>query len=274
MYNQIIFSKHENIFMKCEVTNLFLDERVNTNFNKLNENDLYIAHFINTHIPQCKTMKIQELAEHTHASNATIHRFTRKLGFDGYSDFKSYLKFETEQAHQLPSDSIEGFKQEIENTFTYLERIDYDLITDKIYQAETIYLYGTGLAQMNVAQEAQRILLTIHKSIIVLHDVHEFKMVLNKTTPKDIFFIISLSGESEQLTDISNLLQLRQKYFFSVTTLKDNTLAQKASYNIYVSSNTFYLADGIDYSSFISYHIFFETLLRKYNERKVIGELH
>ncbi|PTI17569.1 MurR/RpiR family transcriptional regulator, partial [Staphylococcus xylosus] len=204
---------------------MFLDERVNTNFNKLNENDLYIAHFINTHILQCKTMKIQELAEHTHASNATIHRFTRKLGFDGYSDFKSYLKFETEQAHQLPSDSIEGFKQEIENTFTYLERIDYDLITDKIYQAETIYLYGTGLAQMNVAQEAQRILLTIHKSIIVLHDVHEFKMVLNKTTPKDIFFIISLSGESEQLTDISNLLQLRQKYFFSVTTLKDNTLS-------------------------------------------------
>ncbi|RIM99268.1 MurR/RpiR family transcriptional regulator, partial [Staphylococcus shinii] len=31
---------------------------------------------------------------------------------------------------------------------------------------------------------------------------------------------------------------------------------------------------GIDYSSFISYHIFFETLLRKYNERKVIGELY
>ena len=210
---------------------MFLDERVNNNFNKLNENDLHIAHFINTHINQCKTMKIQELAANTHASNATIHRFTRKLGFDGYSDFKSYLKFETEQSHQLPSDSIEGFKQEIENTFTYLERIDYELITDKINQAETVYLYGTGLAQMNVAQEAQRILLTIHKNIIVLHDVHEFKM-------------------------------------------KDNTLSQKANYNIYVSSNTFYLVDGIDYSSFISYHIFFETLLRKYNERQEKGELN
>ena len=40
-------------------------------------------------------MKIQDLAQFTHASNATIHRFTRKLGFDGYSDFKSYLKFES-----------------------------------------------------------------------------------------------------------------------------------------------------------------------------------
>ena len=125
----------------------------------------------------------------------------------------------------------------------------------------------------NVAEEAQRILLTMHHSIIVLHDVHELKMVLNRSEDNDLFFIISLSGETTQLPEITNLLQLRQKYFISVTTLKDNTLAQKANYNVYVSSNTFYLYDGTDYSSFISYHIFFETLLRKYNERKEAHEL-
>lgn len=70
---------------------MFLDEHINRNFDKLNDNDLHIAHFINTHIDECKNMKIQDLAQFTHASNATIHRFTRKLGFDGYSDFKSYL---------------------------------------------------------------------------------------------------------------------------------------------------------------------------------------
>lgn len=73
-------------------------------------------------------------------------------------------------------------------------------------------------------------------------------------------------GETHELLEVTNLLQLRQKYFISVTTMKDNTLAQKANYNVYVSSNTFYLTDGTDYSSFISYHIFFETLVRKYNE--------
>lgn len=109
---------------------------------------------------------------------------------------------------------------------------------------------------MNVAEEAQRILLTMHKNIIILHDVHELKMVLNKTVPEDLFFIISLSGETYQLTEVTQLLQLRQKYFISVTTMKDNSLAQQANYNIYVSSNTFYLNDGTDYSSFISYHIF------------------
>ncbi|EUO59571.1 MurR/RpiR family transcriptional regulator, partial [Staphylococcus aureus] len=104
---------------------MFLDEHINRNFDKLNDNDLHIAHFINTHIDECKNMKIQDLAQFTHASNATIHRFTRKLGFDGYSDFKSYLKFESNKTHQLPSNSIDSFKQEIDSTFSYLERVDY-----------------------------------------------------------------------------------------------------------------------------------------------------
>ena len=48
-------------------------------------------------------------------------------------------------------------------------------------------------------------------------------MVLNKTVPEDLFFIISLSGETYQLTEVTQLLQLRQKYFISVTTMKDNS---------------------------------------------------
>ena len=148
-------------------------------------------------------------------SNATIHRFTRKLGFDGYSDFKSF--FEDSKNHQLPSDSMEQFKQEIENTFNYLERIDYRLLTHKCIMLQQ-YTYMVLDAQMNVAEEAQRILLCIN--IILLHDVHELKMVLNKTIPEDLFFIISLSGETHQLKEVT---QLRQKYFISVTTMKDNT---------------------------------------------------
>ena len=66
----------------------------------------------------------------------------RKLGFDGYSDFKSF--FLKMKKNQLPSDSMEQFKQEIANTFSYLDRIDYQLLTNKMHEATTIYLYGTG----------------------------------------------------------------------------------------------------------------------------------
>ena len=43
--------------------------------------------------------------------------------------------------NQLPSDSMEQFKQEIANTFSYLDRIDYQLLNKN---ETTIYLYGTG----------------------------------------------------------------------------------------------------------------------------------
>ena len=76
------------------------------------------------------------------------------------------------------------------------------------------------------------------------------------TLMKMTYFCDFFIGETHQLTEITNLLQLRQRYFISVTTMKDNTLAQKANYNVYVSSHTFYLYNDIDYSSFINYHIF------------------
>ncbi len=49
-----------------------------------------------------------------------------------------------------------------------------------MHTASTIYLYGTGRAQLNVASEAQRILLTLHNHVIVLHDEHELKMILRE----------------------------------------------------------------------------------------------
>ena len=39
-------------------------------------------------------------------------------------------------------------------------------------------------------------------------------MILNKSEPNDLFFIISLSGETHELLEVTNLLQLRQKYFY------------------------------------------------------------
>ena len=119
-------------------------------------------------------MKIHELSQYTHASNATIHRFTRKLGFDGYSDFKSYLKFESEHLSQLPKDSMDAFKQEIETTLSYLDRIDYNLITDKLNRVYRLLIWYWSCTE-KCCGRSSRILLTMHKNIIVLHDVHELK---------------------------------------------------------------------------------------------------
>ena len=39
-------------------------------------------------------------------------------------------------------------------------------------------------------------------------------MVLNKTVPEDLFFIISLSGETYQLTEVTQLLPIKTEIFY------------------------------------------------------------
>ena len=89
-----------------------LDEIVEKKYDVLNENDLYIWQYIYHHKRSCQKMSIKDLAHACNVSHTSILRFTRKLGMDGYSEFKVYLKIELEKGSNfdnsiIPS-SVEG----------------------------------------------------------------------------------------------------------------------------------------------------------------------
>ncbi|MDE6195793.1 MAG: MurR/RpiR family transcriptional regulator, partial [Erysipelotrichaceae bacterium] len=70
-----------------------LEKLVNQYYDKLNENDKYIWQYIYHHQQECQKMSIQELARICNVSHTTIIRFAKKIGLDGYSDIKMYLKW-------------------------------------------------------------------------------------------------------------------------------------------------------------------------------------
>lgn len=73
-----------------------LEELVNANYNKLNENDLLIWSYIQKHKKECSEIAIEELAGKCCISRTTISRFTQKLSFHGFREFKIHLKMEYE----------------------------------------------------------------------------------------------------------------------------------------------------------------------------------
>ena len=70
-----------------------LDELVESHYDELNENDLYIWQYIFHHKTECQKMSIQQLAHACNVSHTSIIRFTKKIGLDGYSELKVYLKW-------------------------------------------------------------------------------------------------------------------------------------------------------------------------------------
>ncbi len=247
---------------------MVLDKLINEHYQQLNDNDIHIIQMINQNIHLIHRLKIQEIADISHTSISSIHRLARKLGFDGYSDFKAYIKL-NRQTSKPSTDIIESLEQDLQQTMKHLKMIDYDYISEQINQAPYIYIYGTGVAQLNVARDAQRHFLSINKRVMVINDENELKIAMNQMNKDDLIFIISLSGETSHLRENVEIMHTRNISYISITTLKDNYLAQNASHNIYVNSSPIELFNQTSYSSFLPYHIAFEVIVRKFSEWKL-----
>ena len=246
---------------------MVLDKLVNEYYDALSDNDLYVIKVIHDNIDDMKVMKIQELAELSHISISSIHRLAKKLGFDGYSDLKSYIKL-NDAAGEDTQDLMELLEHDIKQTLKHLDQLNFDRLNRMIDEAPFIYIYGTGTAQLEVANDVQRQLLSLYKRSMVLKNEGELMNGIEQLADGEILLIISLSGETKNFEDIIHLIKARNVQYISVTTLKDNLLAQNAMFNIYVNSTPFYLFNGINNSSFLPYHIVFDVILRKFSKWK------
>ena len=198
---------------------MILDKLINEHYQQLNDNDIHIIQMINHNIHLIHRLKIQEIADISHTSISSIHRLARKLGFDGYSDFKAYIKL-NRQTSKPSTDIIESLEQDLQQTMKHLKMIDFDYISEQINQAPYIYIYGTGVAQLNVARDAQRHFLSINKRVMVINDENELKIAMNQMNKDDLIFIISLSGETSHLRENVEIMHTRNISYISITTLK------------------------------------------------------
>ncbi|WP_411842684.1 MurR/RpiR family transcriptional regulator [Salinicoccus sp. HZC-1] len=246
---------------------MVLDKLVNQYYESLSDNDLYMIKVIHDNIDKMKGMKIQELANLSHTSISSIHRLAKKLGFDGYSDLKSYIKL-YDHTGEASQDLMELLEHDIKQTMKHLDQLNFDKLNQLIDDAPFIYIYGTGAAQLEIANDVQRQLLSLFKRSIVLKNERELMTGIEQLSEGELLLIISLSGETKNFDEIIQLIKARNVQYISVTTLRDNILAQNAMFNIYVNSTPFYLFNDINNSSFLPYHIVFDVILRKFSNWK------
>lgn len=247
---------------------MLLDHLINQYYENLNDNDLHIINIMHNNVSKLPTMKIQELSLLTHTSISTIHRLVKKLGFEGYSDFKFYTKLQS-QKHTNQVEQVPSIIDDVQRTIEHLDMLDYDLLNKLIDNAPLIYIFGTGMAQQNVARDAQRHLLSISKKVILLNDENELIMAIDQMTKEDLMFIISLSGETQHIAQPIHILKSRQLNYVSITTLHDNYIAQNAKFNIYVSSTPLQFFNNTQYYSFTPYYVIFDYIVRTYHNYKV-----
>lgn len=184
-----------------------LEELIEEHYEQLNENDLYIWQYIYHHKRECHKMSIQELAHACNVSHTSIIRFAKKLGIDGYSELKVYLKWSLNKVSTFDHKVLPTCANEMKETIDYMETADFDQILQYIDEANRIFIYTTGEFQHHVAQELKREFAYCKKIMHLIEGDNELDTILNRSTRDDLFFIISLSGDNETAVTLAKVIR-------------------------------------------------------------------
>lgn len=183
-----------------------LEEMIDHHYDELNENDLYIWQYICHHKRECQKMSIQELARTCNVSHTSIIRFAKKLGLDGYSELKICLKWSIDRTSDFDSKILHNVVHELQSTLDMMESRDFDNILRYIDEAKRIFVYSSGQVQYHAAQEFKREFAYRRKIMHVIEGASELDTVLNNSNEKDVFILISLSGDNETIVTLAKIL--------------------------------------------------------------------
>lgn len=175
-----------------------MEELIQRKFDTLNESDLQIWAYIVRHKDICRKISIQQLAVFCHVSHTTILRFAKKLGFSGYSEMRSFLKWEEKAEILYEEKDMDRNANSFVACVRKLEDMNMDNVCKILENGNRIYTQASGSIQKVAAQELKEKFLYQGIFINSIEGAVEFDLIQNNLTSEDVFIFISFSGKNEK----------------------------------------------------------------------------
>ena len=205
---------------------MFSDEQVQS----LNELEREVYEFVMKNQSNVQYMRIRELADGAHVSTSTVLRFCKKVGCNGYAEFKLKLKeyFQQSNSMQIPDDVTEVIDF-LKKTATEEFDDKLEVLVDIIAHTSNIFFVGSGMSGI-VAKYGARYFSSIGKFCLYMDEPHyptESRMLENA-----LAIIFSVSGESNDTIGHLQRFKERNCTIISVTNSENCTIARMSDYNI------------------------------------------
>ena len=245
---------------------LKIEQVINQHYDQLNKNDLEILKYVVANKTACSGMGINAMAEECLTSRTTILRLAKKLGFEGFSEFKAFLRWEDQNSAPAAAvDQGDLLNNTLKETLRMNDAASLKEICQLIERSRRVFVFGTGNAQEICAEEMRRMFLYAHKYFTVIKHQHELETLVRDLDGDDLIIIISLSGNTPYLEKVIRELTLRDVPFLSITQMKQNKLAQSTPYNLYGSTYDFPLYNDQVYSSTLFLYVLTERIFYAYS---------
>lgn len=205
-------------------------------------------------------LNIRQLANRTFSSPSTIIRMCKRVGFEGYKDFRQVMIYEMalrkqvkgqEAGEILKSDSL----NEIISKVTYknidslekgIKLFDTEVLekcVELIRDAKKICLYGIG-ASLCVARDAYLKFLRLNKYCTINDDWHSQLLQAKNMSEEDVGLVISYSGHTVEVIECMREMKKNGVPIIAITRNTPSLVAELSDYTIYVPSDEPILRSG------------------------------
>lgn len=198
-----------------------------------------VADWLFSHPGEVLPYAIRELATACQTSEATIVRFSRRLGFHGYRELKLSLASEAEKKIIVPNITADDscfdvFEKICNDAYLSLERTKKTLSADEmaaaadaIATANKVILIGLG-SSASVASDASDKLLRACCNSASYGDTHMQTVVVSRLSPGDVLIGISHSGASKDIVDAMRMAKERGATTISITAKERSPITRQS----------------------------------------------
>lgn len=181
----------------------------------LTKTALTVADYLMEHSEDAQYLSISSMAEKCGVAEATIYRFCRQLGFNGYNEMKislaqahvaqpshSTLSLTTEMSTaELIEHSVGSFQSVISDTASVLSADAIDQAALLLKHAKSVYCFGQG-GSMVLANDIWVRFSTISNKFRISLDSHMQLIAASLMTSEDVVIFISYSGATHDMMHI------------------------------------------------------------------------
>ncbi len=228
-------------------------DKIRSMLPEMSEAERKIALFVLSEPTKSLHFNVVELSRHSASSSAAVVRFCKRIGVDGFNEFKLWLAkdvFQDREEKFLPDLDLESktpaeraihevidyARKSLQDLSRTLDPAQLDRAAQKIRSASATMLFGIGASGI-VAADFQQKLLRIGLTTSFTYDSHAQITTSCSLKPTDTALIVSYSGETELMIEIAKQVKQRKASLITLTMEGANSLRQYADIALLVPAS-------------------------------------
>lgn len=215
--------------------------KIKTSYRDMSVSDKVIADYVLNNMKKVGTASINEIANDLNISSSTFFQFTKRLGYEGFKDFKIALLTEGDYPRSNLSERVSNLDspfgvamkvfdssiKALQDTKSLINEETLEKAVDILNSSDIICFFGLG-GSGSVAQDAYHKFLRSPILCNYSPDYHIQLMHASLLSEKGCAFIVSHTGLSKEAIEFAKLVKERGARIIALTSYPLSPLAKMA----------------------------------------------